>query len=103
MILGVRWLPVLALLVLSTAASAREVEPAAIEFTLSARRAAEQRYDVVMRCGGVTGESLGFSLPVWTPGYYQLMTYAKQIEGFSATDGAAAPWRGIRSTATRGT
>ena len=41
-----------------------------------------------MHCGGVTGESLEFSLPVWTPGYYQLMTYAKQIEGFSATDGA---------------
>ena len=38
----------------------------------------------------VTGESLEFSLPVWTPGYYQLMTYAKQIEGFSATDGDRA-------------
>jgi predicted metalloprotease with PDZ domain len=61
-------------------------EPEAIEFTLSARRAAEQRYNVVMRYEGVHDASIDFSLPVWTPGYYQLMEYAKEVEDLAASD-----------------
>ncbi|TDO24626.1 M61 family metallopeptidase [Pedobacter duraquae] len=42
---------------------------------------------VQLRLSGETEKSILFKLPVWTPGYYQLMDFAKNVSNFKATDG----------------
>lgn len=60
-------------------------------FTVSMNNPAEHRFHVELRCEGVSGEKLDFKLPAWTPGYYQLLNFADNIENFSATDGNKNP------------
>jgi predicted metalloprotease with PDZ domain len=48
-------------------------------------------YHVVFRAEGLQGESQDFKLPAWTPGYYRIMDYAKNVVNFRASDGAEHP------------
>lgn len=48
-------------------------------------------FHVVFRCEGLKGETQDFKLPSWTPGYYQIMDYARNVLGFKAEDGAGHP------------
>lgn len=41
-----------------------------------------------VRLNSVGEDSLLFKMPVWTPGYYQLMNYAAQVQHFNAKDAA---------------
>ncbi|HEY0612363.1 MAG TPA: hypothetical protein VGD35_21965 [Chitinophaga sp.] len=43
-------------------------------------------FHVELRCSGFSSGSLQFSLPEWTPGYYQLMDYAAAIDSLQASD-----------------
>lgn len=43
-------------------------------------------YQVSLQYTGLKLPMLELKMPVWTPGYYQLMNYAKSVEGFQATD-----------------
>ncbi|MFD1142418.1 M61 family metallopeptidase [Larkinella insperata] len=61
---------------------------AKLAFTVTMEDPASQLYHVIFRCEGLKGETLNFKMPVWTPGYYQLMNYAKSVENFRATDGS---------------
>ncbi|WP_173002954.1 M61 family metallopeptidase [Chitinophaga sp. SYP-B3965] len=45
-------------------------------------------YHVQLNAGGIATDSVLFKMPVWTPGYYQLMNYAEQVYHFSARDTA---------------
>jgi predicted metalloprotease with PDZ domain len=65
----------------STAQSIRNMT-----FTVSMENPAAHRFHVRLTCEGVSGENLNFKLPAWTPGYYQLLNYADNIENFSVTD-----------------
>ncbi|RZJ90862.1 MAG: M61 family peptidase [Chryseobacterium sp.] len=44
---------------------------------------------------GQNADSLSLKMPVWTPGYYQIMDFAKNVYDFKATDGRgkALHWR----------
>lgn len=55
-------------------------------FTVSMENPAEHRFHVTLKCEGVSGENLNFKLPAWTPGYYQLLNFADNVENFSVTD-----------------
>jgi predicted metalloprotease with PDZ domain len=55
-------------------------------FTVSMENPAEHRFHVSLICEGVSGENLNFKLPAWTPGYYQLLNFADNVENFSVTD-----------------
>jgi len=48
-------------------------------------------YHVVLRCEGVKGEAQDFKMPSWTPGYYIIMDYARNVLNFRAVDGAGHP------------
>jgi predicted metalloprotease with PDZ domain len=48
-------------------------------------------YHVVFRCEGMTGETEEFKMPSWTPGYYRIMDYARNVLNFRAEDGAGNP------------
>ena len=41
---------------------------------------------VELTCKGIKKEFIDFKMPVWTPGYYQKMDYAKNVERLKATD-----------------
>jgi predicted metalloprotease with PDZ domain len=51
-------------------------------------------YDIAIDVDGLRGDSLPLQLPVWSPGRYAKMDFAKNIQGFVATDasGKALPW-----------
>lgn len=56
-------------------------------FTVTMERPHMHFYHVVFECEGLGGEALDFKLPAWTPGYYQIMDYARNVLNFSARDG----------------
>jgi predicted metalloprotease with PDZ domain len=58
-----------------------------IAFTVTMPDAASQLYHVVMQCDGLTGQSIDFKLPVWSPGYYGIMDFARNVQAFKAVDG----------------
>ncbi len=59
-----------------------------IAFTVTMPDAASQVYHVVMQCDGLAGPSIDFKLPVWSPGFYGIMDFARNVKDFKAVDGA---------------
>ena len=57
-------------------------------FTVSMEQPNTHYYHVAFRCEGIKGETLDFKMPAWTPGYYQIMDYARNVLNFRAEDGA---------------
>ncbi len=60
----------------------------AVSFTVSMARPASHYYHVVMRAEGLKGETQDLKMPVWTPGYYRIMDYAKAVKDFRVEDGS---------------
>jgi len=48
----------------------------------------EHYYHVVLHCKSVLGETQDFKMCAWTPGYYQILDFAKAVENFRVTDAA---------------
>ena len=65
-----------------------------IRFVLSVPHPETHAFHVAMTCPTEAGKRILFKLPQWTPGYYQLMNYARHITQFTATDsqGNALAW-----------
>jgi predicted metalloprotease with PDZ domain len=57
-------------------------------FTVSMPQPANHSFHVVMRADGLTGEFQDFKMPVWMPGFYRILDYAKNVSNFRAADGA---------------
>jgi predicted metalloprotease with PDZ domain len=68
------------------AAQARSAAPA-VSITVSMERPTSHYYHVVIRAEGLRGETQDLKMPVWTPGYYRIMDYAKFVKDFRAEDG----------------
>jgi predicted metalloprotease with PDZ domain len=60
-------------------------------FTVSMDQPTTHYYHVAFRCDGLKGATQDFKMPEWTPGYYQIMDYARNVLNFRAVDGAGAP------------
>jgi len=71
-------------------AQARAAAPV-LSVTVSMQRPTTHYYHVVFRADGLKGESQDFKMPSWTPGYYRIMDYAKNVKDFKAEDGAGRP------------
>lgn len=74
-----------------------------LAFTVTMEDPASQLYHVTFRCEGLKSETLNFKMPVWTPGYYQLMNYARSVENFRATDGSGKPLKWEKTANSRWT
>jgi predicted metalloprotease with PDZ domain len=59
----------------------------ALSITVSMERPTSHYYHVVLRAEGLRGEAQDLKMPVWTPGYYRIMDYAKSVMDFRAEDG----------------
>jgi predicted metalloprotease with PDZ domain len=66
-------------------------QPGTITFTISMERPTTHYFHIVLRCEGLKGEIEDFKMPAWTPGYYRIMDYAKNVVRFQAEDGAGTP------------
>jgi len=62
-----------------------------LSITVSMERPTAHYYHVVIRADGLKGGAQDFKMPVWTPGYYRVMDYAKNVKDFKAEDGAGRP------------
>lgn len=62
-----------------------------MEFTVSMEQPHTHYYHVLFRCEELKGEMQDFKMPVWTPGYYRIMDYARNVLNFSAKDGTGNP------------
>src|SRR6185436_597836 len=43
-------------------------------------------FHVFLSCKGIKKEFIDFKMPAWTPGYYQKLDYAKNLQQFKATN-----------------
>jgi predicted metalloprotease with PDZ domain len=85
---------VLALIFASAPSFAQaQVRPAtpAMSIAVSMERPTTHYYRVVFRADGLKGETQDFKMPAWTPGYYRIMDYAKNVMDFKAKDGTGRP------------
>ncbi|HLO79483.1 MAG TPA: hypothetical protein VK166_00910 [Chitinophagaceae bacterium] len=57
-----------------------------LNFLVSIKDPAAHIYEVKFHCAGIKKDTIVFKLPVWTPGYYQLMNYAANLDHFSVLD-----------------
>lgn len=60
-------------------------------FTVSMEQPNTHYYHVIFRGEGMKDKTQDFKMPVWTPGYYQIMDYARNVLNFRAEDGAGNP------------
>lgn len=74
-------------LIVATSVFAAKPE-GAMAFVVSMEQPNTHLYHVVFRCDGLKGETQDFKMPVWTPGYYVIMDYPKNVLNFHAEDGA---------------
>lgn len=58
-----------------------------MDFDVTMTQPANHVFHVTLRYVNKGSEAVDFKMPVWTPGYYQLMNYAGNVENFGATDG----------------
>lgn len=75
----------------SAAAAQAQSAKAGMSITVSMERPTTHYYHIVLRAGGLRGEFQDFKMPVWTPGYYRIMDYAKNVKDFRAEDGQGRP------------
>jgi predicted metalloprotease with PDZ domain len=80
----------LAFLVAASFASGQKLK-SNMAFTVSMEQPSSHYYHVVLRCDGMRGETHDFKMPAWTPGYYKIMDYARNVLNFRAEDGAGNP------------
>lgn len=78
---------------LSSAAYAQQ-NNTSLAFEVSMNNPATHLYQVVFDVKGINKETLQLNMAAWTPGYYQLMNYADNVENFQAVDaaGKALQW-----------
>lgn len=68
-------------------------------FDVTMEQPATQLYHVTLHCSTARQPALVLKMPAWTPGYYQLMNFAANVENVRATDETGKPltWQKIGS------
>jgi predicted metalloprotease with PDZ domain len=57
-------------------------------FVVSMPQPSNHTYHVAFRCEGLKGELQDFKMPQWSPGYYGIGDYARNVSNFHAADAA---------------
>lgn len=65
-----------------------------IEYTIAMPEPASHLYSIVTFVSGLSGRTVDLQMPVWSPGRYAKMDFAKNVQEFavSASDGKAMRW-----------
>ncbi|HEU4720377.1 MAG TPA: hypothetical protein VFS59_03370 [Gemmatimonadaceae bacterium] len=91
----------LAILALAAPATIAAQAAPAIAYRLAMPDPASHLYEVALDVDGVRGASLALQLPVWSPGRYAKMDFARNVQEFRATDAAGRPLRWDKSDGSR--
>jgi predicted metalloprotease with PDZ domain len=67
-------------------------------FIVSMEQPGTHIYHVSFRCQGLKGESQDFKMPAWSPGYYGIFDFAKNVQNFHAEDGAGKELKWEKAT-----
>jgi predicted metalloprotease with PDZ domain len=81
-----------------SAAAIGQTPSSTMAFTVSMDRPTTHYYHVVFECDGLKGDTQDFKMPVWMPGLYRIMDYAKDVVNFKAVDGAGRPLPWAKTT-----
>ena len=84
----------LPVLLLATALPLRGQGRLRLEYSIAMPNPASHLYDISLFIGGLPGAPVELQLPVWSPGRYAKMDFAKNVQEFKAiaSDGRALPW-----------
>jgi len=84
----------LAAVVASAPVGAQKLAPYRIAYRVAMPDPATHLYEVAIDVDGLRGDTLPLQLPVWSPGRYAKMDFAKNIQDFVVTDpsGKTLPW-----------
>ena len=82
---------------------ARSATPWQIAYTIAMPDPASHLYEVGIDIGGVGGAPVELQLPVWSPGRYARMDFARNVQDFAATgaDGAPLRWEKVAGSRWR--
>src|SRR5215469_13017302 len=77
--------------------------PLRLAFSVSIPQPAAHTLHVTFRCEGLSGELQDFKMPVWSPGYYGIGDYSRNLSNLRIADGAgrALPFEKIARNAWR--
>ena len=91
------------LFVLFTDVTIAQKQIGQLSYTVSAEQAPTHSFRVQFKCEGIVGDSFDLKMPVWMPGYYQIMDYAKNLDSFSVADdkGKEIKWRMVNKNSWR--
>ena len=72
-------------------------------FTVSMPQPSNHAYHVTFRCEGLHGELQDFKMPQWSPGYYGIENYARNVSNFHAigTNGHELGWEKVTKNTWR--
>lgn len=73
-------------LILCISITSLAADKSRIHFTMSFENPASHSFHIRMEYDGITDTAVILKMPVWTPGYYQVLPYADQVMNFSVTD-----------------
>ncbi len=55
-----------------------------ISFSVSMPAPTSHQFEVVMHCEGIKQDTIEYKMPMWMPGYYQIMNYPDKLSRFKA-------------------
>jgi predicted metalloprotease with PDZ domain len=72
-------------------------------FTVTMPQPSNHTYHVTFRCDGLQGALQDFKMPQWSPGYYGIEDYARNVSGFHAADlaGHTLAWEKVTKNTWR--
>jgi predicted metalloprotease with PDZ domain len=76
---------------LGAVGGAQSPSPLRIAYRVAMPAPASHLYDIEMDVDGASGATLALQLPVWSPGRYARMDFARNIQEFRATDATGRP------------
>jgi len=80
-------------LVLSLLQARPAVRPYTIDYTIAMPDVASHLYSITLSASGLTGRAVDLQMPVWSPGRYGRMDFAKNVQDFAATGSDGKPLR----------
>ncbi|PYP77081.1 MAG: hypothetical protein DMD35_16260 [Gemmatimonadetes bacterium] len=86
---------------LALAHAGAAVPPLRIAYRVAMPDPASHLYEVDLDVDGVRGATLPLQLPVWSPGRYARMDFARNVQEFRATNGAGQPLHWNKSDGSR--
>ena len=80
-----------ALLISLSLTTASSLRPLGIAYQVSAPDPASHRFEIAMRVDGIRGDTVVLQMPVWSPGRYAQMDFARNVQRFTVTDTGGKP------------